>query len=123
MRLEDLRNKTLDVGEVPAARDLPRDWVPLNEAFGLTVEDARYYAAKWRPADEAGEKVKEQIAEIFKKLGKLADDPERARTFRRLKQPKKVSLYSAEGDKETLRIFFAWIRDLSLDDVRAGAPE
>ncbi|MBI1915039.1 MAG: hypothetical protein HYS12_09930 [Planctomycetes bacterium] len=95
VRLDDLRTKTLDVGDVPAAADLPRDWVPLNDAFGLTIEDARYHALK------SGGKIKDRIAEIAGKLRELAKDPARGRTFRRLKQPKKVSLYSAEGDKET----------------------
>ncbi|HKB42390.1 MAG TPA: hypothetical protein VKD72_38545, partial [Gemmataceae bacterium] len=120
--LEDLHNKTLDVGEVPAVEDLPDRWLPIGSSDeerqnpaavrrNLPIEDIRYYADKPpQPGEEHDQKIqkqnlkaeeaREQISRVIDRLRELADNPDLSRKFRRLRQPKQVRINLPQGDKE-----------------------
>src|SRR5262249_35130074 len=95
LKVADLHSGHLDVGVDVNPRELPQDWHPMDTYFvpgddprvELTVEEARFYNARWFPADRRQQEVKERLEKALKKIDELLEDPKMERKLGRRKQP------------------------------------
>src|SRR5262249_42004662 len=95
LKVADLHSGHLDVGVDVNPRELPRGWTPMDTFFepgvdprdSLTVEEARFYNARWFPLDKREIAVKERLEKALRKIDELLEDPKMERKLARRKHP------------------------------------